>query len=172
MDWEDEHERLARARLQRPFSAWFGGAIVELRECVLQVEVAKPAVGWSTTGGRSVAPRTLGAIIDTGCTTTAIRADVAAELGLPPIGIVEVRTASSGDGSIPSQTVLASLCLRDPRGRELNVQCELVVQSMYDEMLLGMDRLAGGVLTVDLVQGLWDWKCHEPLSPSMARPPR
>lgn len=159
MSWEEEQARLEEHRRRLAYVAVFGGEVMGGRECVLEVHVSRP-YGAPDQGGILVPPRKATAIIDTGCTDTAIRYELAAEIGLPVIGQKEVDTASSGEGSVMCPTVLAALHLRDLRGREIVTQRELTAHDMKDDILFGMDLLAGGILTVDLVGLRWDLKYH------------
>lgn len=142
-----------------------GGPIESGRECALTLEIAKPGLmplAGAPLPGLLAPPRRITAIIDTGCTNSAIRYDLAAELGLPVIGRREVSTASSGSEPIDCATVAADVVMTDPNDLQAHVFSELIVQDMEDDMLLGMDLLGGGVLTVDLVSGFWDWKYYVP----------
>jgi predicted aspartyl protease len=162
LDWQAAAEEAALARGARPILVWLAGPVDReadgFRECAAELLVSRPVELPPPDGAADQPARTLRAIIDTGCTDTSIRADLAAELGLPPIGIIEVRTGSSGADTIECQTVLADILLVDSRGRQLRIRQTLTVLDMADEMLLGMDLLSGGVLSVDLIAGIWDWK--------------
>lgn len=95
------------------------------------------------------------AIIDTGATNSAIRADIAAALGLPIIGTQLVDTASTGGKAIPCDTFLGKLWLGQPIVTTVK---QLTVMPLKDEMLFGMDAILGGILTVDMVSGVWSWE--------------
>jgi hypothetical protein len=166
--WQEEVRILELARSQARWGFWIGGEVVEGRECVFDMHISRPSVGAAPDGkpslvqggGIIVPPRKVRAVVDTGCTNTAIRYELAAELGLPVVGSTAVETASSGSSPVPCPTVLADLALMDPRNIVIQVTHELVAQDMSDDVLLGMDLLIGGVLTVDMVHLRWDWKCY------------
>ena len=115
---------------------------------MLELEIAHP----DPTANRS---RTITAVIDTGCTNSAIRRDVADALGLPIIGTAPVATASSGTDVVTRDVVLARLLVGRERFHALR---QLAICPMSNEMLFGMDAMAGGVLTIDMVRGTWEWK--------------
>lgn len=102
--------------------------------------------------------RKLRAIVDTGCTSTAIRMDIAAELGLPAIGRSHVRTASTGGGYEECSTVMGLFLIYETTMREAIAEHEVIAQDMADDMLFGMDLLDGGILTVDMVKHKWLWR--------------
>ena len=95
------------------------------------------------------------AIVDTGCTTSAIRPGIAQALGLPVVGATQVAVA--GRPSLRCELVKAQIVL--PSG--VTWPRRLTVAAMDHDMLWGMDLLAGGVLTVDLVSGRWEWRTRE-----------
>jgi hypothetical protein len=176
--WQEAARTASELRRRQPFHLWIAGPVEVsvdgdvFRQCVHELTVARPAVLPLLGSGAGQPARTLRAVVDTGCTSTAIRADLAAELGLPPVGIIDVNTSSSGGESIPCQTVMADLRLADATGSEILVRHALIVMDMSDELLLGMDLLGGGVLTIDLVDGVWDWKRYVPAGEPEALPAR
>jgi len=105
--------------------------------------------------------RSVRAIVDTGCTHTAIRMDVAAELGLPIVDQCVVATASSGVAGETRPMVLGLVLVFENPMREAIAERKFIAQDMADEMLLGMDLLDGGILRVDLVNKTWEWKLHQ-----------
>ncbi len=165
MSWQASVRAAEARRAHLTWHLWIGGLIESGRECALTLEIAKPGLiplPGEPLPGLLSPPRRIKAIIDTGCTNSAIRYDLAAELGLPVIGRREVSTASSGSEPIDCPTVAADVLMTDPNRLQVHVFSELVVQDMEDDMLLGMDLLGGGVLTVDLVAGYWDRKYYGP----------
>lgn len=111
--------------------------------CQFPLQLAHP------TGTRRVA---VSAVIDTGCTTSAIRPGLAQSLGLPVIGSTQVTVA--GREALRCDLVQALVVLP---GGEATVR-RLTVAAMSHDMLFGMDLLAGGVLTVDVDAGKWEWR--------------
>jgi predicted aspartyl protease len=101
--------------------------------------------------------RVVRAVIDTGCTRTTIRPDIAAELSLPVHDKAQAYVANS---KLPQQTftVRAVLGLPRPGLSYLIRPFSLMVSDGHDEMLFGMDALRGGILTVNCVQGTWRWE--------------
>lgn len=159
--WQSFAASAAERRARESFSVWVAGPVDTSWECVHELKVSRPTQLAHARGATSRRERALRAIIDTGCNATAIRADLAAELGLPPIGMIAVHTGSSGkEQGVACQVVLAELRLVDPAGQELVIQHDLTTLDMSDEVLLGMDLLRGGVLDVDLVDGVWQWKAY------------
>jgi hypothetical protein len=64
-------------------------------------------------------------------------------------------------GRIEAREVLASVRvahLERRTSRKLVAIIDSGATTSRDEMLIGMDALEGGVLTVDLVQGEWNWR--------------
>lgn len=114
--------------------------------CQLPLHLAHP------TGTRRLP---VSAIVDTGCTTSAIRPGIAQALGLPVLGATQVAVA--GRPSLRCELVKAQIVL--PSG--VTWPRRLTVAAMDHDMLWGMDLLAGGVLTVDLVAGRWEWRTRE-----------
>lgn len=114
--------------------------------CHLPLHLAHP------TGTRRLP---VSAIVDTGCTTSAIRPGIAQVLGLPIVGATQVAVA--GRPSLRCELVKAQIVL--PSG--VTWPRRLTVAAMDHDMLWGMDLLAGGVLTVDLVAGRWEWRTRE-----------
>jgi predicted aspartyl protease len=92
------------------------------------------------------------AIVDTGCTISTIRADMAAALGLPLQGRATVATAN---GTRQCDVVLAELFLKS-RGKTVRSLRQLAIAPTLNEMLFGMDAMEGGVLTVDCVGRVWE----------------
>ena len=127
---------------------------IQAREALASVRVAHLVRGTS---------RKLVAIIDTGATTSVIRRDIAEELRLP---IVDTRVSvyrpvvgEESAGFAETESVILRIYYLNGADRERRVVTALLseVQSR-DEMLIGMDALEGGVLTVDLVRGEWSWR--------------
>lgn len=114
--------------------------------CHLPLHLAHP------TGTRRLP---VSAIVDTGCTTSAIRPGIAQALGLPVVGTTQVAVA--GRPSLRCELVKAQIVL--PSG--VTWVRRLTVAAMDHDMLWGTDLLAGGVLTVDLVAGRWEWRTRE-----------
>lgn len=169
VDWQHVARTAAAERAVQPFFLWIAGPVERnedsFRECACELSVSRPSELPHVRGTAGQPVRALRAIVDSGCTNTSIRLDIAAELGLPPIGIAEVHTGSSGEDAIACQTVMADVRLVDPNGREILIRYELTAMDMADEMLLGMDLLTGGVLNIDLIVGVWDWKYYRPAPP-------
>ena len=139
-----------RQRREKRRTVTHGGPIINGRECLLKVRISTPP-------GVDHKNRTVTALVDTGCTMTAIRAELAAALGLPTIRTTKASTASSGKNPVECDVVIAELALESD-GRTIKSYRELVVADMEDDLLFGMDALFGGVLTVDLAKGRWTWK--------------
>ena len=91
-------------------------------------------------------------LVDTGATSTAIPASLAARLGLTPIGQVRSHTAG---GPVTGQVVRVDVALDGGvHARALRV---IALEGLRDRPLLGMDvlgrlqwRQADGVLTIDM----------------------
>lgn len=169
VDWQSVSRAAAATRATEPFFLWIAGPVERtddsFRECVCELGVSRASELPRVHGTTGHYTRKLRAIVDSGCTNTSIRIDIAAELGLQPVGIVQVHTGSSGADAIECQTVMADVRLVDPAGREILTRFELTAMDMADEMLLGMDLLTGGVLNIDLIVGVWDWKHYRPAGP-------
>jgi len=97
------------------------------------------------------------AIIDTGATTSAIRSDIAEQLGLPQIDSQLVATVG---GARQQPVVLAHMTLAAHDGSDgpTTLTQLICADQMTDPMLFGMDLMRGGVLTVDFVKNQWNWK--------------
>lgn len=97
------------------------------------------------------------AIIDTGCTRTAIREDIATRLQLPQSGVAQVH----GFGGVQTAAIVVAKIVVASGTEAVSALSEVAIgktSEMRDEMLFGMDGLAGGVLTVDGVLGTWRWQ--------------
>lgn len=172
MSWQASVHAAEARRAQLTWHLWIGGPIENGRECALILEISKPGLiplPGEPLPGLLAPPRQITAIIDTECTNSVVRYDLAAELDLPVIGRREVSTASSGSEPIDCLTVAADLLMTDPKQLQAHVFSELVVRDMEDDMLLGMNLIGGGVLTVDPVAGFWDWKHYEPPPTSVSK---
>ncbi len=157
-DWQRLALSARARRARESVAVWVAGPVENLRECVHETRVRLPAVLRSRATDWDDSGHAVRALIDTGCTTTAIRADIAARLGLPTVGFATVHTGSSGrKRGVPCSVVLAEIQLEDQQGRELRLQHEFLTLDMAVELLLGMDVLHGGALSVDLVDGVWEW---------------
>lgn len=158
----EEHVELERHRLGLPYVAFIGGKVEGARECVMEVMIARPLHA-PPTGKVVVDPVRARAIIDTGATDSSVRFDLAARIGLPVVDQRIVSSATSGEDDVICPVVLADLYVRDIRGQQLRLFAqELIASEMSDDMLLGMDLLSGGVLTVDMLYGTWNWKYYAP----------
>jgi predicted aspartyl protease len=135
-----------------------GGRVVN-SEIIQEVWLTRPHP--KGTDLNTVHWRKLHAIVDTGCTHTAIREDIAAELGLPMVDSCVVNTASSGRSGAQRPIVLGIVLIHETSKRQAIAQRRLITSDMPDEMLLGMDLLDGGILTVDLVSNVWEWRMHQ-----------
>lgn len=71
------------------------------------------------------------------------------------VGSVPVDTASTGAAPILCNVAMARLWIGQPVITALR---QLTVMPLRDEMLFGMDALFGGVLTVDMPAGVWQWE--------------
>ena len=138
------------ARRIKKRSLTFGGLIVN-RQCLLKVRVSSPP---GVTPHKS---KILTAIIDTGATSSSIRAELAKDLCLPVISTAKVATASSGTEPVVCD-VMASVMTVESDGEKASQFRPVTVQDMSCDLLFGMDALAGGILTVDSVKGRWSWK--------------
>lgn len=125
-----------------------GGPVVNGRECRFKMIICHP---------HSNSPQSrVDALVDTGCTVSAIRADIAQALGLPVIDRTQVNTAG---GPVITDRVLARCVLYSPDGTGVEKLWRLVcVPDMIDDLLYGMDLMAGGTLKVNLVAGNWQWR--------------
>ncbi len=117
--------------------------------------------------------RKLVAIIDTGATTSVIRRDIAEELCLPIVDTdVAVYRPVVGEEDVEvavTESAILKIFYLNGADREYTVVTALLFEARSrDEMLIGMDALEGGVLTVDLVRGEWSWRAT-PLPPPQSR---
>lgn len=144
-----ERRRRQRDREKQKVHTRLSGRVEAGRECILELRLSHPAESDHSKA------RVVRAIIDTGATNSAIRADIAAALGLPIIGTQLVDTASTGGKAIPCDTFLGKLWLGQPIVTTVK---QLTVMPLKDEMLFGMDAILGGILTVDMVSGVWSWE--------------
>lgn len=159
MSAEAEREELDRRRRALPHFVTVGGKI-EGRTLYQDIWITQP---WPRGTDLSKVPwKKVRAVVDTGCTDSALRLDIVAELGLPVIDIVPVGTASSGSQPQDTQRVAAIVLIFESVAREAIEQTRLLAADMDDEMLLGMDLLAQGILIVDCVHGVWEWRLHAP----------
>lgn len=157
MGWRDSQRALDQHRIDLDYFALLKGTI-EHQECAFDMLVGAPRV---PDQGLFIPPRKLRALIDTGCTEGAIRLGLALDLGLTQVDERLVQMASTGDGYDLCPVYAAEIeivCL----GATLRVIRNLVAQNMEDDVLLGMDMLVGGILVVDYVHGLWDWRYVSP----------
>lgn len=144
-----ERRRIKRERENQKVHTRLSGQVANGRECILELRLSHPG---ETDHSKA---RVVRAIIDTGATNSAIREDIALSAGLPVIGTQLVDTASTGGKAIPCDTFLGKLWLGQPIVTTVK---ELTVMPLKDEMLFGMDALLGGILTVDMVAGIWSWE--------------
>ena len=123
------------------------GPIVN-RECPINLMVCNPSDGNLN--------QQVTAIIDTGCTRNAIREDIAVALNLPLIDNTIVHVVG---GEKRLDVVLAKLVISTNQGAMSKMFEVSVVKEdeLRDDMLLGMESLAGCVLTVDGIKGTWEW---------------
>ncbi len=128
------------------------GLVVNGRECILELRVSHPSERDPNKA------RVVKAIIDTGATHSAIRQDIAVALGLPVTGTMPVDTASTAGSAIACPVFLGKLWIGQPIVTNV---IELTGMPLRDEMLFGMNSIAGGVLTVDMVAGTWSWELPE-----------
>ena len=151
--------RAAKRRKDAVTYMTLSGPIENFRQCRLEMLVGSPA------GGQPIRIR---AIIDTGATASAISADFAAKLSLPPVG----KTLAAHAGGVDEVPVVAARCeLRDGSGKSvIQVWPFGVLPGMTDELLFGMDLMRGGILTVDMVKGEWSLRLVRVGAPVM-RPP-
>lgn len=125
-----------------------GGQVVNL-ECRLDLLLCHPS-------DRSL-NRQITALIDTGATCTCVRSDIMHALGLPVIHQTSVRAFG---GNVPADVVSARMVLMS-EGKSVSKLRPMVVgdvREMNDELIFGMDALVGGILTVDMVKGSWEWR--------------
>jgi predicted aspartyl protease len=153
-----ERRQLERLRRGLPHYVSLGGRVVD-GEIIQDVWLTRPHP--EGTDLNTVPWRKLRAIVDTGCTHTAIREDIAAELGLPMVDSCVVGTASSGRSGEQRPIVVGIVLIHESSRRQAIAERRLITSDMPDEMLLGMDLLDGGILTVDLVTNVWEWRMHE-----------
>lgn len=153
-----ERRQLERLRRGLPHYVSLGGRVVD-NEIIQDIWVTRPCP--EGTDLNTVHWRKLRAIVDTGCTHTAIREDIAAELGLPMVDSCVVGTASSGRSGEQRPIVVGLVLIHESSKRQATAERRLITQDMPDEMLLGMDLLDGGILTVDLVLKVWEWRLHQ-----------
>lgn len=100
-------------------------------------------------------------VIDTGCTSNAIRSDLVDVLKLPQI---DERDVHGFGGKKRSPVVLAKITVITEQG-QVSKLTEMVVgdeDEMRDLLLFGMDSIAGSVLTVDGIKNKWEWKVMRP----------
>lgn len=169
MDWKERQRALDLHRANLPSFALIQGRFSdEDQECAFELTIQSPPEAGR---GIVVPPRKVRAIIDTGCTVGAIRYDLALQLGLTQVDLQEVENTTSGD-STQTWPVFAAKVTIDAIGARLSVVVELVAQDMRDDVLVGLGMLKGGILTVDYVQGIWDWRYVSPKDlPEGSEPP-
>lgn len=132
------------------------------RECRIDLLLSAPH-GAPPDGSTPLPRRPVSALVDTGCTITSIRPDIAQQLGLPQIDTVRVHTASTGDDGHACPLVVCRVRIaQDPKFTQM---LKVAVAPMRDEMLFGMDLLAGGVLVVDTLHGIWHWTLGATMDP-------
>ena len=89
-------------------------------------------------------PATVSALIDTGCTTTAISEDLVAHLGSVPHGTERVQTA---DGTVEADAYYVRVGLPGRRRPPFTIRA-IELRDMGIEMLLGMNVIRLGVLLI------------------------
>lgn len=137
-----------------------GGQIINLRECMLKLKLCHPQ---SPSGGKIVT-RSITAVVDTGATNSAVTQGIVDALGLPVIGRTRIGTAN-GTKEVDVVAARAILPCHEDATKVFSKLVQLSVVDMVGEMLFGMDLLEGGVLTVNMCAGTWEWKllnAHDP----------
>lgn len=155
MSNRQERRAAARARAKLAVHAVLSGKVKD-DSCTCVILLGSPPNPGAPTKFAQVE-----ALVDTGCTNTSIRADVAQAVGLPVIGKAQVSTASSNQSTVTCDVVMGVLSIPRSDKGTVSRPIPLTIAPMAEPMLLGMDALRGGVLTVDLVNGVWDWKLHQ-----------
>ncbi len=103
--------------------------------------------------GSTEAPSPTTAVVDTGATMLAIRADVVQKLSLPVIGNATTATPSGTE----QRTVVAAELFLQSGDRTIGKTVQAVVYpNMIDPILFGMKEMVGGVLKVDMSKGEWE----------------
>jgi predicted aspartyl protease len=127
------------------------GKVINGRECQFKLLVGRPSMPDNAAGALPIT-----AIIDTGCTHSAICRDLATKLQLPVTGTTKVISVNQ---VFTTDVVTAKLIIPGGRGNDaVGTFVQLSLADLQGEMLFGMDLLNGGILTVNMVDGTWDWK--------------
>lgn len=142
-----KRQREARRKTSTP-KATVRGAILD-NECRMDLMICHPS--------DDKLNQQITAIIDTGCTGTAIRSDIVSALNLPLIGQADVHAFG---GVKRSPVVLLKQVVVTVEGTVSRLTQAIVGDEaeMRDEMLFGMDSMVGSVLTVDGIRNRWEWK--------------
>ena len=123
---------------------------VQNRQCNLELLIRAP--------GSTEAPARATAIVDTGATSLAIRADLVQKLRLPVIGYVEAATPTGTEQC----TVVAAELFLQSGNRTIGKTVQAVVYpNMIDPILFGMAEMVGGVLKVDMIKRVWELRYKE-----------
>ncbi len=99
------------------------------------------------------------ALLDTGTTHTLVSPNLARRLKLVMAGLIPVRHATSDDPVI-CLTSEADIILVGEDRRAFTVPSFVILApaEMDYDVIIGMNTLAGGILTVDLIDDVWEWR--------------
>ena len=151
---ERERKKRKRAKAQAQAAAQaeqlvLSGKVQNL-QCNLDLFIRAP--------GSRDDPSRATAIVDTGATSLAIRADLVQKLGLPVIGNTRAATPTGTE----QRTVVAAELFLQSGNRTIGKTVQAVVYpNMIDPILFGMAEMVGGVLKVDMIKGVWELRYEE-----------
>ncbi len=142
---EQEGKRRKRAKAEAQAKQFVVSGKVENLQCNLDVGIRAP-------GSTGPATRAT-ALVDTGATSLAIRADLMKKLRLPVIDNTLVATAS---GTEQCAVVALELFLQSGNQTIGKIVKAVVAPNMLEPILFGMKEMVGGVLKVDRINGVWE----------------
>lgn len=127
--------------------------------CKLRVEVGRPEPRGRLDLAKCEDTRRVRALIDTGAMTSGIGSGLARELGIVTHGTESVIGIEGNELPYP----VASVFLRFPveGGRSISDAFDLLVLPGDEQIVLGMDVLRLGRLTIDGPSGVWAWTLLE-----------
>ena len=147
---ERERKKRKRAKAEAQAEQLVLSGKVQNLQCNLDLFIRAP--------GSTDDPSRATAVVDTGATSLAIRADLVQELGLPVIGQVEAATPTGSE----QRTVVAAELFLQSGNRTIGKTVQAVVYpNMIDPILFGMAEMVGGVLKVDMIKRVWELRYRE-----------
>ena len=120
------------------------------------VDITSATIEEITVVGRHTA--TVSALIDTGCTTTAISEDLVPHLGIVPHGTEQVQTA---DGTVDANAYYVKVGLPGRRRPPFTIRA-IELRDMGIDMLLGMNIIRLGLLLI--TETRYMFTLEEPIS--------